>query len=164
MHTCVVEPKGGPALQVTPLRHGDVLTVLGVFERLSERSRRARFNGPKPCLSASELEQLATVDAAHHVLVASIEGDARPVAIARLVRDGNRAEIAFAVADEHQQRGIGPALAAKLIEDARAAGITEIGALVSSDNRAAISLLRRIAGALDIRYEGPELSIRASIA
>jgi ribosomal protein S18 acetylase RimI-like enzyme len=98
------------------------------------------------------------------VLVASIEGDARPVAIARLVRDGNRAEIAFAVADDHQQRGIGPALAMELIADARAAGITEIEALVSSDNRAAISLLRRIAGALDIHYEGPELSIHASIA
>ena len=33
-----------------------------VFERLSERSRRLRFNGPKPCLRAAELRELASVD------------------------------------------------------------------------------------------------------
>ncbi len=164
MHTRVLKPKHGPTLLVTPLRHGDVRTVMGVFERLGEQSRRARFNGPKPCLSASELRQLASVDATRNVLVAYIEGDPQPVAIARLVRDGHSAEIAFGVADEYQQRGIGSALAAELIADARAAGITEITALVSSDNPASVALLRRIAGVLDIRREGPELSIRAAIA
>ena len=83
---------------------------------------------------------------------------------ARLVRDGRGAEIAFAVADEYQDRGIGSALAAELIVDARAVGITEIVALVSSDNRAAVALLRRIANVLDICLEGPDLSIRAAIA
>jgi ribosomal protein S18 acetylase RimI-like enzyme len=164
VHTRVLKPRHGPTLLVRPLRHGDVRTVMGVFERLGEQSRRARFNGPKPCLSASELRQLASVDATHHALVAYIEGDPQPVAIARLVRDGHSAEIAFAVADEYQQRGIGSALAAELIADARAAGITEINALVSSDNPAAAALLRRIANVFDIRFEGPDLSIRAAIA
>jgi protein lysine acetyltransferase len=164
VHTRVLKPRHGPTLLVRPLRHGDVRTVMGVFERLGEQSRRARFNGPKPCLSAVDLRQLASVDAIHHVLVAYIDGDPQPVAVARLVRDGRSAEIAFAVADEYQQRGIGSALAAELIADARAAGITEITALVSSDNPAAIALLRRIANVLDIRLEGPELSIRAAIA
>jgi ribosomal protein S18 acetylase RimI-like enzyme len=164
MHTRVLKPKHGPTLLVRPLSHGNVRTVVRVFERLGERSRRSRFNGPKPCLSVSELRRLATVDPKHHVLVAYIEGDPQPVAIARLVRDGHAAEIAFAVADEYQQRGIGSALAAELVADARAAGITEITALVSSDNPAAVALLRRIAGVLDIRFEGRELSIRAAIA
>jgi hypothetical protein len=35
---------------------------------------------------------------------------------------------------------------------------------VSSDNPAAVALLRRIAGALDVRREGAELSIRVAIA
>ena len=164
MHTRVLRPRRGPTLLVKPLRHGDVRTVMGLFERLGEQSRRTRFNGPKPSLSASELEQLALIDGAHHALVAYVEGDPRPVAIARLVRHGCSAEIAFAVADEYQQRGIGSALAAELIADARAAGITEISALVSSDNPAAVALLRRIANVFDIRLEGPELSIRAAIA
>lgn len=164
MHTRILQLRHGPALVVRPLRNGDVATVLAVFERLGQESRRARFNGPKPCLSADELRRLAAVDAGHHALVAWVEGDPQPVAIARLVRDGSSAEIAFAVADSHQHRGIGSALAAELVADARAAGITEITALAASDNPAAVALIRRIARVLDVRLEGPELSIRAAIA
>ena len=164
MHTRVLQPKHAPTILVRPLRHGDVRTVMSLFERLGERSRRTRFNGPKPCLSVPELRQLASVDSTHNVLVAYVEGDPKAVAIARLVREGSSAEIAFAVADEYQHRGIGSALAAELVADARAAGITEINALVSSDNPAAVALLRRVAGALDIRREGPELSIRVALA
>jgi ribosomal protein S18 acetylase RimI-like enzyme len=164
MHTRWRRPRRGPAFLVRPLRHGDVRTVMRVFKQLSEESRRARFNGQKPCLRRSELRQLATVDATRHALVAYVGGDPQPVAIARLVRDGRSAEVAFAVADEYQHRGIGTALAAELIADARAAGITEITALVASDNRAAVALLRRIVGTLDIRLEGADLTIRAAIA
>src|SRR5512141_986630 len=163
-HTRVLKPTHGPTLFIRPLRHGDVRTVAAVFDRLGEQSRRARFNGPKPCLRVSELRQLASIDGTRHALVAYAEGDPQPVAIARLVRDDQSAEIAFAVADEYQQRGIGSALAAELVADARTAAITEITALVSSDNRAAVSLLRRIFNVLDIRVEGAELSIRAAIA
>jgi ribosomal protein S18 acetylase RimI-like enzyme len=134
-----------------------------VFERLGERSRRARFNGPKPRLSSAELEHLATVDATRHVLVGYLAAEERPAAIARLVRDGASAEVAFEVADEHQRLGIGSALTAELLADARAAGVTEVTALVSSDNKAAVSLLRRLLGRLEIRFEGPELAIRAAL-
>jgi ribosomal protein S18 acetylase RimI-like enzyme len=165
MHTRVLKPKHGPLLLVRPLRHGDVRTVLAVFERLGDTSRRARFNGPKPCLSRDELRQLATIDSHHHALVAYVEGDPQPVAIARLVRnDHDSAEIAFAVADAYQHRGIGSALASELLCDARAAGIAEITALASSDNPAALALIRRTANVVDVRLEGPELSIRAAIA
>jgi ribosomal protein S18 acetylase RimI-like enzyme len=98
------------------------------------------------------------------VLVAHVQGDRQPVAIARLVRDGGDAEIAFAVADEYQQRGIGSALTGELIADARAAGITHVTALVAGDNPAALALLRRAVEVLDIRFEGAELSVRAAIA
>ncbi len=164
MHTRILTPKHGPVLCVRPLRNGDTRTVLQLFERLSEQSRRARFNGSKPCLGGTELRKLALVDGTHHALVAHVECDPEPVAIARLVRQGVSAEIAFVVADEYQQCGIGSALAAELVADARAAGITEITALVASDNPAAVALLRRIANRLDVRFEGPELAIRATIA
>jgi protein lysine acetyltransferase len=163
-HTRLIKPKRGRSLLVRPLRDGDVSTVLAVFERLSEESRRTRFNGPKPRLTASELRQLAAIDGTRHALVAYVEGDPRPVAIARLVRDGASAEIAFAVADEYQQRGIGSALTAELIADARVAGIREITALVASDNPAALAVLRSLLHMLDIKLEGPGLAIRAAIA
>jgi ribosomal protein S18 acetylase RimI-like enzyme len=123
-----------------------------------------RFNGPKPSLTPAELASLATVDATRHALVAYFAGDDRPVGIARLVRDRSSAEIAFEVADEYQRVGIGTALTAELLADARAAGVTEITSLVSSENQAAVKLFRRLFDRLDISYEGPELSIRAALA
>lgn len=164
MPTRALPLRRGRTLLVRPLRDGDTATVNEVFEGLGERSRHARFNGPKPHLSPAELEQLARVDANRHVLVGYLEGDARPVAIARLVRDGSSAEIAFAVADEHQRRGIGSALTAELLADARAAGIAEVSALVASDNTAAVTVLRRVLERLDVRFEGPEIAIRAALA
>ena len=165
MHTRVLKPRHGPTLLVRPLRHGDVRTVLAVFEQLSDASRRARFNGAKPCLSRTDLRELAAVDERRHALVAYVEGNPIPVAIARLVREGrDEAEIAFAVADAYQHQGIGAALTTELLGDARAAGIRQITALTSSDNRAALALLRRTANVLDIRFEGSELSVRAGIA
>jgi ribosomal protein S18 acetylase RimI-like enzyme len=165
MHTRVITPRHGPTLIVRPLRDGDAATVLQVFERLGDASRRTRFNGPKPCLREDELRQLARMDEVHYALVAWVDGDPRPAAIARLARTSRgSAEIAFAVADEYQHRGVGVALAAELVADARMAGITEITALTSPDNPAALALVKRIARVVDICFEGPELHVRAAIA
>jgi ribosomal protein S18 acetylase RimI-like enzyme len=164
MQTRYLQLGRGRGLVVRPLRNGDVETVAAVFDRLGERSRRARFNGPKPRLSPAELDHLATVDATRHVLVGYLDGDEHPVALARLVREGSSAEIAFEVADEHHRLGIGSALAAELLADARAAGITEVTALVASDNTAAVGVLRRVLERLEVRFEGPELAVRASLA
>ena len=157
-------PEHGLAVVAEPLSDGDVRTVLGIFTAMSERSRRLRFNGPKPWLTRAELRQLSTVDDRRQALVAYLEDDRRPIGIARLVRSGDTAEIAFAVVDEHQRRGVGTALVSALLADARAAGITEVTALVSVGNAAALALLRRVLNALSVRYEGSDLAVRATLA
>jgi RimJ/RimL family protein N-acetyltransferase len=163
MHTRVVRPKHGPELIVRPLRRGDTATVQAVFERLGPASRLARFNGHKPRLGEQELRWLAAVDATHHALVAWVDGDPEPVALARLVRTGSRAEIAFEVADAYQGRGIGSALAQELVSDACAAGVVEVTALVRSDNGAAIAVLSRVLGQLELCFEGTETLVRAPL-
>ena len=163
MHARVLKAKHGLELLVRPLRNGDTTTVQAVFERLGEGSRRARFNGSKPRLGEQELRVLAAVDATHHALVAHVDGDPDPVAIARLVRSGSTAEIAFEVADAYQGRGIGSALVQELVGDACASGIVEVTALVRSDNRAALRLLSRVLGRLEARFEGPETLVRAPL-
>jgi ribosomal protein S18 acetylase RimI-like enzyme len=70
------------------------------------------------------------------------------------VRDGSSAEIAFAVADVHQGRGIGSVLANELAADALAAGITELRATVTGDNPPVVSLLRRVAASLQETWRG----------
>jgi ribosomal protein S18 acetylase RimI-like enzyme len=163
MHTRVVNAKHGRELIVRPLRPGDTATVEALFERLGEASRRTRFNGAKHRLGEQELRWLATVGPNHHVLVAYVGGDPEPVAIARLVRSGTSAEVAFEVADAYQGRGIGSALTQELVCDACAAGITEVTALVRSDNPAGLAILQRALGQLEVRFEGPEMLVRASL-
>jgi ribosomal protein S18 acetylase RimI-like enzyme len=141
-------------ITIRPLRNGDTATVAALFERLGDRSRARRFCGAKPRLSEQELRSLARVDGDHHVLVGFVDGDPAPVGIARIARNGDGAEIAFEVADDYQGRGIGSTLVRELAADARAAGIRELVATVCGDNAPAVSLLKRIATSLHVRWSG----------
>lgn len=141
---------------IRPLRNGDTGTVAALFERLGSHSRETRFCGAKPRLSDDELTALARVDGDHHVLVGYLDGDPQPAGMARLVRDGTAAEIAFEVADAYQGRGIGSILARELAADARAAGITELVATVCGDNPPAVSLLKLVAKSLHMSWRGRE--------
>jgi ribosomal protein S18 acetylase RimI-like enzyme len=142
-------------ITIRSLRNGDTDTIAALFARLGERSRERRFCGAKPRLSDLELANLARVDSDHHVLVGYVDGDSEPVGIARLVRDGGSAEIAFAVADDLQSRGVGSTLASVLAADARAAGITQLVATVCGDNPRVVALLKRL-GALNGSWRGGE--------
>jgi len=155
-HDGVVHTRHIKGVTVRPLRNGDTATIAALFAGLGPESRAKRFGGAKPRLTERELAALARVDGEHHVLVAYMPGDARPAGIARLVRDGTTAEIAFAVADVHQDRGVGSVLTRELVDVARAAGITTFHATVAGDNPRAVSLLTRSAKTLGVRWRGGE--------
>ena len=159
----VVLTDGGTA-RIRPCRPDDEPALLALYERLSDESIYLRFFSPVPRPTAVQLERITSIDYVDHmVLVAELGPDI--VAVARYDRIApDVAEIAFAVADEYQHRGIGVALASELVADARLVGITEITALTSPDNPAALAVVRRVARVVDICFDGPELSVRAAIA
>jgi GNAT superfamily N-acetyltransferase len=151
MHTRCVD-----GLPVRPSRNGASATLPSLFARLGEQSRVRRFCGAKPRLSDGELELLARVDEERHVLVGYLDGDTEPAGIARLVREGSTAEVAFAVADGYQGRRVGSTLAAALAADARAAGITELLANVCGDNPPVVALMKRLGESLRVSWSGRE--------
>ena len=138
-------------ITIRPLRNGDAATVLTLFDRLGERARASRFCGAKP--------RLTKVDANRHVLVGYVVGDPRPAGIARLVRDGSRAEIALSVADDLRGRGVGTSLLEALAADARAAGITSFVATVCGDNPSMLGILRKLSTSLEVRWQWGEREI-----
>src|SRR5829696_5667223 len=138
-------------LAIRPLRLGETEVVESVFARLGPLSRALRFGGAKATLSGSELETLADVGERRHAVVAFVAGDWAP------------AEVAIAVVDEHQGRGIGKALMRALVADARAAGVERLRATIAGENRRSLALLRTVATIDDIRFGGGSIEVVASI-
>ena len=130
------------ALPVRRLGQGDRLAVADMFLRLSDESRRRRFLSAKPYLSERDLVLLTDVDHARREAVAALDDDGRIIAIAQYAETATpgTAELAVAVVDEHQGRGIGRALVGALMRCARANGYARLVVTTLWENRAAQSL------------------------
>lgn len=143
-------PMRSPRVVLRRLTPDDGAAVDAVFAGLSSRSRYLRFHTPVPRLSGSMRTALLDVDGHDRVaLVAEVRrpgGWARdPVGIARLYRTGaGEAELAVAVVDAWQGRGIGRRLLTELGGLARDLGHDRLFGLVLPENGAVVGLLQRV--------------------
>jgi RimJ/RimL family protein N-acetyltransferase len=153
-----VRLRDGSAVLIRPVRPADDGLLADGFTRLSDRSRRMRFLGPKEALSAAELRYFTDVDHRDHEALGALDhARGGGVGIARYVRDGDdprTAKIAVTVIDGWQGRGLGTELLARLSERARQEGIGRFTAAVSADNAAMAGLLRNFGGDLVRREFG----------
>jgi RimJ/RimL family protein N-acetyltransferase len=135
-----------PELTVRPIRATDDAALLDLFERLSPRSRLRRFLSPKPSLSRRELAYLSDVDHRTHEALVAVDPAGQFVGVARYACAAGEtrvADVAFAVADAAQGRGIGTGLAQLLFDAAYANGIVRLVAMTLPENRPARKLLGR---------------------
>lgn len=134
-----------PDLTVRQIRDADKAALLDLFERLTPQSRMRRFLAPKPALSRRELVYLTELDRVRHAAFVAVAPDGAFVGVARYacaVGETAVADIAFAVADAWQGRGVGTALARVLVDHACANGITRLHATTLPDNGPARKLLK----------------------
>jgi acetyl coenzyme A synthetase (ADP forming)-like protein len=126
----------GEVVQVRPIRPDDDEALIRFFERLGPRSRYFRFFQIKETLEPTEAEYFTRVDYDNRMaLVATKFGEILAVArYDRLSDDPGTAEVAFAVVDEWQGRGIGSELLALLTSHARHVGVTRFRAFVLPEN------------------------------
>jgi acetyltransferase len=140
---------GTPAL-IWPLLPTDAETLRELFGRLSPESRRRRFLGPLGELDDTMIQQLVgTVDGMRHIALLLLalppDGPELTAGVARLIQypaDPATADIAFAVADDWQGRGVGAALVTALMQR-RPAAVRRLRTAVEADNRASLALLAR---------------------
>lgn len=153
-------------LTIRLLSPGDVATVRAVFNGLSSHSRHLRFHSPTPKLTRSMERLLTSVDGERHVaVVAEAEGaaGAQPIGIAHLVITGDAvAEVAFAVVDAWQGRGVGRRLLSSLRRRAGDLGVGTVVASVLQHNHAAAALVRSVFGAVTARRSGMTVELTAS--
>jgi GNAT superfamily N-acetyltransferase len=124
---------------IRPIEPGDKAGLAAAVEVSSDDAIRRRFLGPHGPLSPAELRYLTEVDHEdHEALIAVDPASGTGVGVARYVRDRERrdsAEVAFAVLEAWQGRGVGKALMLDLAEHARAHGIARFTALMLADNQ-----------------------------
>lgn len=140
------------SVRIRPLEDGETGPVLAVFAGLHARSRELRFMAPKLRLTTTDLCQLTDVDGRHRVALVAELPDGRPVGIARFVRDpsdATAADMAVAVVDGWQRRGIGALLSEALAEHARSADVGRFTVMMLRENEGAVRLMRHVGG--DVR-------------
>jgi RimJ/RimL family protein N-acetyltransferase len=152
-------PDGAPVL-IRPIRPDDKGMLADGLRRLSPESAQRRFLTPKRSFSRAELRYLTEVDGRDHVaLVAEPFGhtERRLIAVARFVRlndDPEAADVAFTVADEWQNRGLGSMLGELIADEARGLGIRRFTATMASDNVPAHRLMAKLTRDLERHHVG----------
>jgi GNAT superfamily N-acetyltransferase len=157
----------GTRVVIRAIRPGDKAMLARGLELLSEETRRRRFLGAKPRLTAGELRYLTEVDGdAHYALVAVLADRLdHVVAVARYVRLADApatADAAIVVGDPWQRRGLGRRMAVMLADAAREHGIERFSATMLSDNPAALALMGTLARRLE--SGGHERGVREVVA
>ena len=156
--------RDGSTLRLRPPAAEDADALVAFFSGLSDHSRYLRFHG-FPALGPKLVEPVLDPDWQERgALLASLDG--RIVAVANWVRlrDPHAAEVAFAVADGYQGRGVGTRLLEQLAARAGAAGIEEFVAEVLHENSAMLAVFRDAGFTVTRAGGGGELEIRFPIA
>lgn len=146
---------GGHRLTLRTLWPEDRELEAAFVRGLSPRSRRYRFHSGLRELTPELLERFTHLDyPAEMALIATVgeAGAERQIAVARWVRsaeDPEGAEIAIAVADAWQDRGLGTRLLERLRDLAAAAGIPRLHANVLAENRRMLELASHLGFRVD---------------
>jgi acetyl coenzyme A synthetase (ADP forming)-like protein len=135
--------RDGSTVHVRPTRAGDEASILAFLDGLSEESRYFRFFSGAPNLTEAARRAAISNVRERCNLIALVGAEPTIVAQAGYVRsEGDRAEVAFAVADTFQGRGISTILLGQLAEIAHAVGVTTFDASVLSENHRMIGVFR----------------------
>jgi RimJ/RimL family protein N-acetyltransferase len=168
--------RDGEQILVRPIRHDDREELAAGVRRLSPESRYRRFFTPTNELSASELSYLTEVDHHDHEALVALEPDSlHGIGVARFVRsrqDPEVAEVAVAVADSWQNRGVATALLDRLTQRAREEGVHRFSAEILADNQPMLDLIDELGdvtmrnldhGSVEIEVQLPPEGIGAAL-
>src|SRR5919198_1180882 len=157
-----VELKDGSKVLIRPIEPGDEAQLHEAFSRMSERSVYFRFFSPLKRLPEELAPRLARVDYEARFALVAVDGQGRISGVARYDRapGTDTAEVAVAVVDEAQRRGLGGALLTLLARVAREHGIRNFSLIVLPENQSMLGLLRRLGWIHQAHFNGGVYEIR----
>jgi GNAT superfamily N-acetyltransferase len=146
----IIELSDGPARAVCDttiraVRPDDKQRIVRAFRTLDPRSVYLRFFSYRKELSEQELRRVTGCDGVSEAVLVATHGSGDReiiVGLGSYVRSGAAADIAFAVAEDFQRRGIARRLLRRLADIARANGIARFEADVLAENTPMLAVLR----------------------
>jgi len=160
--------RNGTSIEIRALMPSDRADLIAAIGRTSAQTLYRRFFSPRGTLSDAEIGYFVDVDFVNHVaLVATAAEGGRPVIVggARfIVIKPGRAELAIAVVDQYQGRGIGLALMKNLVRIAQAIGIRALIADVLAENVGMLRVLDKCGFALTKVREGDVTHVSIDLA
>jgi GNAT superfamily N-acetyltransferase len=173
LKSCSIDEKlpDGGIVHIRLIHPDDKKRLIDAFHHLSKQSIYFRFLGSKKELTKNDLIYFTEIDYDKHIaLVATTpnNGDEEIVTVGRYIEteqlDSKRsAEVALAVVDTHQNRGIGSLLFEKLMQIARSNGLTQFEAYVFPDNMRMLGIFKHHASNVHRSREEDVMFITCSI-
>ncbi len=136
--------RDGATIRIRPIRPDDAEALQELVRGMSAQSSYHRFFRVRNELEPDELAYFANVDYDTRMAFVAVK-DGHILGVGRYDREGSdaeSAEVAFAIADEHQGRGIGTQLLQQLSAYSRSVGVTQFRAFVLADNHAMLRVFR----------------------
>ena len=148
--TVEVTLRDGSAAEIRPIQPGDRSLIEEGLAHMSLQSRVARFGSGIAHLSESELDYLTELDLVGHVAWGATIEDV-PAGTGRYIRPagGDEAEVAVAVVDEFQQRGLGRTLFDALVSSALHNEVGQLYFSVHPANEIVLRMMRGVGARLD---------------
>jgi acetate---CoA ligase (ADP-forming) len=155
-----VAMRDGSLTHIRPVRPEDAEPLLDFLRALPDEDRRLRFfslgnNLARTARDETNVDYVRTLG-----LVATVGPEQRIVGHALYAPAGeSRAEVAFAIAREYQGRGLATLLLGQLAQAAVANGIDTFVAVVLSENRRMLQLLRQSGFPVKMQYDLDTLEV-----
>jgi acyl-CoA hydrolase/RimJ/RimL family protein N-acetyltransferase len=155
----------GMEIFLRPIKISDEPLLKEFFYDLSDRSLYRRFISPKKGMPHPELQDYVILDYTKGMsIIASIQdgGRERAVGLAQygISRETHMAEVAFIVADEYQNRGIGTELLSYLTYLAKRQGLLGFTAEVLMENRQMLHVFEKMGFDMQRSGEGGLYELR----
>jgi GNAT superfamily N-acetyltransferase len=157
--------RDGSTVTVRPLMAADEGALSRFYRGLSGESRYLRFFSA-PSNFDHIAHRLAEVEGGGRYGIVAVAGpNSAIVAHAAFFRSGpDRAEVALAVADRYQSRGLGAVLLRQIARAAGRAGVSVLEGIVQSNNRRMLELVHEIERPVAIRWHQGEATIEVRLS
>ncbi|HEY3380625.1 MAG TPA: GNAT family N-acetyltransferase [Vicinamibacterales bacterium] len=160
--------KTGLQLLLRPVKISDEPLVKDFFYSLSDQSMYRRFMTPRRDMPHERLQEFVAIDYTRGMVILACldEGARSPVvglAEYYMEEDGLSANVAFAVRDQHQNKGVGTALLAHLTQIARKQGLLGFTAEVLRENEAMLRVFEKMKFPIETSTAGDVYRLKISL-